>query len=139
MTAPELLAWQIDDVGNQILKALDGLTSDQLAARVVPGAMSPLETIAHLCEAYEAVTAHLEGRTYVWGSFALTGDSWEGHLGVWRSLRDRAKQLATAGEDATALCRGYEYIVGHDAYHVGQICQLRLHLDPTWDSMAIYG
>lgn len=139
MTASELLAWQIDDVGNQILKTLENLPAEHRDARVVPGAMSPNDVIEHLCECYEAAAAVAEGRKHPWGSFAFVEETWDERLARWRELRSRAKALVTGGDDPKPLTEGYEYIVGHDAYHVGQLCQLRLHLDPKWDSMSIYG
>jgi len=137
MTAAELLAWQIDDSGFQIEKALEGLAPDERDCRIHEGAMSPNEVVAHLCECYVACAAHVGGGKHEWGSFKFGDESWEERLARWGDLRAKAKTAALAG-DEEALQSGYLYIVGHDVYHVGQLCQLRLHLDPDWPFMSIY-
>lgn len=138
MNAADFLAWQIDDVGNQILKALEGLSVEHRDARVVPGAMSPNEVVEHLCECYMAAVAAAELRKFEWGSFAFGDETWDERLARWKELRAQAKALLTADDSADRLQKGFAYIAGHDGYHVGQLCQLRLHVDPDWDFMAIY-
>ena len=33
---------------------------------------------------------------------------------------------------------GADFIVGHDAYHIGQLAQIRLALNPEWNAYSIY-
>lgn len=136
MTAAELIGIQIDDAGYQIEQALAGLTGDQQGMRL-EGAMSPIEVLDHLSECYVAAVTEIAGEKYQWGSTKPIVGSWEERLANWRALRAKAREAAVTGDDH-ALKEGNSYIVGHDYYHVGPLCHLRLHLDPEWNYMSIY-
>ena len=137
MTATELIAFQLDDVGNQLKKVLDGMEKHK-NHKVCDKSMSPAETIEHLCECYQAFTTESQGGTHEWGSFFLSDKSWESLTSQFTSMRDRAVRLAKASEETRVLRAASAYMVAHDAYHVGQLASCRIDADEAWDPYSIY-
>ena len=138
MTAKELLKWQLDHVGTQLTKAFDGLPVSGWDHRASPGAMSPRETAEHLCECYTAFAASAAGGKHEWGSFQIEDKSEANLIATMRTLRSDAVATALATGDDQVYREATEYILTHDAYHVGQLCASRLDSDPNWDAYAIY-
>ena len=48
-----------------------------------------------------------------------------------------AKLDGSASEEVVK--HAFDYVALHDCYHVGQMCTLRLTLDPEWNAYSIYG
>ncbi len=138
MTAKELLEKQVSDVSYQLDKVLEGLTEEQLDYKVVPSAFSIREQVEHLCEVYTAVDALSKGQDHPWGEYSVEDKSWSNLTTLMFSLRAAAIALVTADERDETLLRGSAFIVGHDNYHVGQICTSRIAQDPTWNPYSIY-
>ncbi len=138
MTAKELLEFQLDDAGYQVQKGFDGLPDDVYEQKVSPEAMTPLDMLEHLTEAYMAVIAESKGEKYEWGSFKVEDRSPANLKSLWSDYRTRACAAVLDKGDAASLKSGHAYIVGHDYYHVGQICELRLKADPSFDAYSIY-
>ena len=138
MTAKELLEKQIADVSYQLDKALEGLLEDQLDYKVVPSALSIREQVEHLCEVYTAVEAISKGQDHPWGAYTVEDKSWSNLTSLMSSLRANAIAIVTADDEDKTLLRGSAFIVGHDNYHVGQICTSRIAQDPTWNPFSIY-
>ncbi|MBS1723853.1 MAG: hypothetical protein JSS66_12975 [Armatimonadetes bacterium] len=138
MTAQDLARHAMDETGHQLFKSLDGLSADQWDAKADAHLMSPRETVSHLCDCYAAYRAAQQGGTYEWGSYKLAATDGDGMIAELKSNRDAAiASLGPAGEEK-ALKDSMAYIALHDAYHVGQICALRLKLNPAWDPYSIY-
>jgi hypothetical protein len=137
MTAKELLAFEIENVGGQLRGALAGLPEALQDTKLCEGGMTPREAVEHLAEAYVATVANAKGEKYEWGSFTIEDKSWDNLISVFWSARQKATEAVLVDEE-TALKSGYDYIVAHDAYHVGQIAALRIGNEPGWDSYAIY-
>ncbi len=138
MEAAELLREQLDDARYQLEMATEGMSEDQMDHRLSPTSMTPREQIAHLCEAYQALITLFEGGKHQWGAYDA-GDRTTGPLKAhaW-DLRGRAIEAAFAKGDRDALKHAHDYVLAHDYYHVGQVCAVRVALDPAWDPYSIY-
>jgi hypothetical protein len=138
MTATELLKDQLDDAGYQLTKVLEGMPEEALDKKLTPSSMSPREQVGHLCEAYEAFKVSAAGGKYEWGSYQP--DNLETSLLVKELEAQRAKAVSAAlnNPSDSTLKHAHEYILGHDYYHVGQMCLARLAVQTDWDPYAIY-
>ncbi|MCW5936034.1 MAG: hypothetical protein KIT11_01840 [Fimbriimonadaceae bacterium] len=136
MTARELMTDLLEETGYQVEKVFEGLEEAQKDAKAVPSALSPMETLHHLAEAYVAFLAHVEGRKHEWGSLEPTGSTLAERLDCWRTTRAKAVEAAASDEEHV-LMDAKEYLVLHDTYHVGQMATLRVALG-GWDPYSIY-
>jgi hypothetical protein len=137
MTAQELLQYEIDGVGFQLHAIIDTMPSSVQDEKLTDGGMSPKEMLGHVAEAYHATCAHCKGETHEWGSYSVGDQTWDGLLKNFWTERDAAAKAALGG-DEKAVKAGYDYIVSHDSYHVGQLALLRMKHDSTWDPYSIY-
>lgn len=137
MTAKELMEYEVENTGFQLTRCLQDLPADLLDKRLTEKGMSPRETASHLCESYLALDAHNKGRHYEWGSFSAEALAWDRLLAKMFELRKEAAAGTCVDED-DKLRACHDYIVAHDAYHVGQLCQLRLQFQPDWEPYSIY-
>lgn len=101
--------------------------------------MSPRDILEHLAEAYTALIASCKGEKHAWGSFVIPDKSSANLVKVFTLIRNEAVETALAHEDEATLKHVYDYIIGHDNYHVGQLVLSRLQAEPDWNSNAIYG
>lgn len=139
MTTTELLKKQLDDVGYQVEQVLAGIDETTADLKLTAGAMSPRETAHHLLECCYAAQAHLDGVQHQWGSLAMPDGTFTDLMGTYRNKRDEVVANLTKDENnEDALKTGTEYIVLHEAYHVGQMAQLRLEKTEGWDAYSIY-
>lgn len=132
------MKWQLEHVGKQLMTAFEGLSPSGWDHRPSPGAMSPRETAEHLCECYTAFAASAAGGKHEWGSFQIDDKSEANLIATMRTLRNDAAATALRSDDETIYREATEYILTHDAYHVGQLCASRLDSDPNWNAYAIY-
>lgn len=137
MNASDLIRFQIDDLGYQLEKCLEGWSPDHRDDCLVEGCLSASQTLAHLCECYVAFAKETRGEKHEWGSYSIPDPAWDAALAEFRALRAEAANLACV-DDEKHLKLGSAYIVGHDAYHVGTLCQLRLKFEPEWNAFSIY-
>jgi len=137
MDAKELLAYSIDNVGFQLEKVFVGLPASVQSSRACPSGMCPPEMIEHLCEAYQAVLINASGGTYEWGTFVIIDKSWDNLVATFKLMRQQARN-AVIGGDEKLLKAGVDYIVLHDAYHVGQMASILIDSDLGWDPYSIY-
>jgi hypothetical protein len=138
MTAAELLKDQLDDSGYQITKVLEGMPESGMDHKVTPGSMTPREQISHLCEAYEAFKINSAGGKYEWGSYKAAAHETGALTAEFQAKRGEAVAAALANPTPETMKHAHEFIVGHDYYHVGQMCLARLAIQPDWNSYAIY-
>jgi hypothetical protein len=136
MTARELLQHQLDESGHQITQSFAGIDDSTADRRLCPSAMSLREMATHLCEVYRAVTVENQGEKYAWGTYRLDDASWS-HL-MDSMAQERAQAIATLSDDEASMKRLTDFIVLHDAYHVGQISQNRIHAEDDWNPYGIY-
>lgn len=138
MNALELLEYEIIQVGRQIDACLDGMSEACYDTKVSPIAMSPREILQHLADAYEAHVVTMRGEKYEFGSFVIADKSTDGIRKAFKDQRAKAVKVALAAATDKGLKESYDYIVGHDNYHVGQLCLCRVASDPDWDYYSIY-
>ncbi|MDQ2987018.1 MAG: DinB family protein [Armatimonadota bacterium] len=138
MTAQELLRFQLDDLGFQLQACLEPMTEAQLDTRPAQQGGTPRETVEHLCEAYMAFLAGVDGEKWSWGTFSIEDKSKGNLLATFSEIRGRAVAAVCASDDEKCLKEAHAYIVAHDAYHVGQLCLVLMTTDPDWDAYSIY-
>lgn len=138
MTALTLFQAQLEDAGFQLSKVLEGMPETAMDLKATEGGMSPREQIAHLMEAYEAFLCQSAGRDYEWGTFKPSRSDSNGLIDEFQVQRGKAIAAALAKEDDASLLQANMYILGHDYYHVGQLCLARLAAQPDWNPYSIY-
>ena len=139
MDTRELLQYELDKVGKQIDRCLDGLTEAGYDTKCAVKGMTPREMLVHLAEVYEAFMASMRGETYEWGSYKLEDTSTQNVRRVFSKGRSKAVEIALASLEDKVIKGTYDYLVGHDNYHVGQLVLSRMQVDAEWDPEAIYG
>ena len=138
MDAKQFLAFQLDDAGYQLDKCFDGISEEALNLKVCTSAMTPKEICVHLGDVYSAFVKMQAGEKHEWGSFKLNDDTWPAAWLEVKSLRNSASAAAknVEGDDGQKMVNAY--ILGHDYYHVGQICLARVQTEPDFDPYSIY-
>lgn len=127
---------QIEEVGYQLERVIAGIEGDQWDAKLCDDGMSPRETVAHLADCYSAVQVVGNGEEYAWGSYVVPEDPDEAVLDMLRQRAAATKCVLGMDPDKMATT-ATAYIVLHDAYHVGQLAELRLSFG-GWEPYSIY-
>jgi len=131
------MAYEIENTGYQLSACFKDLPADLLDVKTTEKGMTPRETAAHLCESYMALSSHVAGKEHEWGSFSAEGLAWDQLLAKMFELRGKASgEVCVDSEER--LKSAHDYIVAHDAYHVGQLCAMRTQSQPEWESYSIY-
>jgi uncharacterized damage-inducible protein DinB len=133
-----LILDSINNVGYQLEKSFEGLPSELNDKALATGLMTPRETLAHLYEVYVACLTEASGGKHDWFEYKLPEDvaANPGEF-VWNK-RSEVVALAKADESGAHSKALMDFVVIHDSYHVGQICALRLALDPAFVPYSIY-
>jgi len=138
MTANQMVQREIVNIGGQLRAVSEGMPDAGQDFKFTAEAMTPRQMIEHLCEAYTAVLNIASGREHRWGEYqAEDKDYGKLLLTMWDLRRQAAAAVKDDSSDKLAET-GYDYIVAHDAYHVGQMALVRMHVDPAWDPHSIY-
>lgn len=130
--------YQLDAAAAQIRSVFDGLPESLWTVPTGAAGMTPLEIVTHLTDCYVAAQAVCRGEKYEWGSFVMPKVGTEEMIGVLMSERDKASTALLAIGDESAYKNLTQYIVLHDAYHVGQVAALRVARNPEWDPYSMY-
>lgn len=138
MTPPSLLQEALAQTEYQLTKVLEGLGEDDFSFRVSPHAMTPLETVWHLTEVCVAYISEVQGEKYAWGSYKPASTSIGEAIEELFAIRSQAVAVALTDNKTDSGKRAFEYLVTHEAYHVGQLCLARIELDRNWDAYSIY-
>jgi hypothetical protein len=138
MKASELLSYEIEHIGSQLRKVFEGLQPGYQDFRVTAKAMSPRDSLEHLCEVYQAVVSMSAGKEHEWGSFSIDDKSWDNLWSTMWRMRGDAVAAVSGSDDDKTLKAGHDYIVSHEAYHVGQAALVRLATDADWNPYSIY-
>jgi hypothetical protein len=126
-----ILRQQCEYVGNQVRASIRDMEEATWRARTTTSGMTPQETMSHLCDVYHYVAEKARGGKPEWGGYE--GD---GCLEDFDKLRAEAIDACLSAGDPVELLT--DYIIVHDAYHVGQLCGTRIQAEPEWDPYAIY-
>lgn len=140
MNSRDLILSGLAKVNVQVERVFEGLPVSSWNARVSEEAMSPLETVEHLCHVIFAFTTEVTtGEPFDWEQDFATGIS--DPLDLWdRFVADRARavSMVSSSEDDVAFAHAFDYIILHEAYHVGQIALLRISTEPDWNPYSLY-
>lgn len=126
-----MLRRQCDYVGGQVRAAVGDMKESTWDSRSTANGMTPRETLVHLCDVYQFVAEKARGGDPQWNQY-----HGEGLLVDFDRRRGEAVEACLASEDAYELLT--DYIIVHDAYHVGQLCYVRCACEPEWDAYSIY-
>ena len=138
MTANEMVQYEITHIGGQLRAVSEGMPAKGQDFKFTDQGMTPREIIEHLCEVYTATLAAANGKEHEWGSYKAPTHDYEPLLkAMWDLRRQATAAVKDANNDKLAET-GHDYIVAHDAYHVGQLALIRMHVDPSWDPNSIY-
>jgi uncharacterized damage-inducible protein DinB len=138
MDALALTLWTLEDSGNQWFRALDGLTGEGWNASA-GGSMTPAEMLVHLTDCCHAFLAAKDGKEYDWGSYQPTDTDPAALLATFKATREHCIEALKAWNDEKGFQAAMGYLALHESYHVGQLCLVRLALDPYWPPYSIYG
>lgn len=125
----------LTDVGQQLTQVASGLDLD---AQPIPAMMSGREMFGHLYECYVAGLADANGQKHPWGAYVIPDEVSANPVGAAMAKRAEVVAELLARETPEATLALVNYVILHDAYHVGQLCTLRLTLDENWDNYSIY-
>lgn len=139
MDAKELLQASFDSSLQQVNAVYAGLPDAHWDTKLVPTAMSPRETLLHLSDCCVALQKVATGEEHEWGSVKATDNSAAGLMAQFQTERAKALEAASTFTEMDKLKEGMGYISLHEAYHVGQLAQLRIHTEPDWNAYSIYG
>ncbi len=133
------LQFALDQSGKQIAAVFSGLDREALQSKPIPQLMSPYEQLEHLCECYQAYETVAKGGEYsAWGSYRIPVDGQADPIEFLLKARASAAIIAAADQSEEGVRHAFDYLVLHEAYHVGQMCPIRLALDPSWNAYSIY-
>ncbi len=138
MDTKELLQYQLSASATQVDKVFAGLPGELWSAKTSAGGMTPLEIASHLTECYLAAQKSCKGEEHEWGSYVAPDDDPDAVMASLRSERTKASEELMRANNEKAFKDATQYIVLHDAYHVGQMAALRVEKDVAWDPYSIY-
>lgn len=136
MNATELTVHNMDRSFAQVKKALEGLSD--FDSRVNEHTFSAGETLEHLTECYVAFEASCKGEEHQWGTYSAPDKSPSGLLSAYEAGHAKSLEIVNGSDDENVLKHAADYIYLHESYHIGQLCTLRLTLDPEWNFYSIY-
>ncbi len=129
----------LDHAAKQVNNVFTALPADSWDKKPIAQAMSPRETVEHLACCYEACMVEAKGGKWDWAApYSLGIADPEAILTKMRELRAAAQALVVDSDDPNMWHLGTEFIILHDAYHVGQMCTFRIMTEPDWDPYSIY-
>lgn len=135
MDAKQLLQHQFDHLAYQLEKVLEGVTEADFDTKPLPALMSIREQIGHLLQVYEATVTLAKGGTYDWSTFTAPDFT---ELDMYAAVSAARTEAINTVLETGNLVVGADFVVGHDSYHVGQLAQIRLALNPEWNPYSIY-
>lgn len=139
VTSRDLLSFQFEHLTTQFEALYRDLPAELWDVKMVSHGMSFRETTVHLMECCEAFLTVVRGEKWPWGTYSVPDDSASALIGAFFAKRQEAIGVALGSDDESLAKNASLYLVCHEPYHVGQLCQLRLFLQPDWNSDSIYG
>ena len=128
----------IDDAGHQIKMCFEGLPAAQWDVALATGLMTPKQTLTHLYEVYQAFLTEAAGGKHDWGTYQVPAEVAENPQNFAWEKRSEVRKLVEADPSEKNCHLAMDFIVLHDAYHVGQICAQRVANDPDFNPYSIY-
>jgi uncharacterized damage-inducible protein DinB len=124
--------------GRQLDQVLAGMKEEHADTKVGGISQSPRETLEHLTDCYVNTVKAAEGKQPEWGTFSAAGKTWNELQKCFEASRAEAvAKILAAPEDKVGEL-ALNYVILHDAYHVGQLALIRIQTDPGWDAYSIY-
>lgn len=139
MSALNIIQSQLVTAGKQLAAMYNQAPAEFFDTKLTENGMTAGQQLEHLAEAYQATLVSADGGEYKdWGTFSLGASDNDDLVSKAFAKRDEAiAKLMTLPEDRAANL-ATDYIIFHDAYHVGQLALIRLEVEPDWDSYSMY-
>ena len=134
--ANEILKYGLDQCLYQLEQVFAGV--EDFDAKPIATQMSPREVLVHLCEVYQAFLTEAAGGKHSWGTYALPGEANDDLKKFTFALRSQAVAVVEANPTEEVEKHAMAFMVLHDPYHVGQMVQHRLAMEPDWNAYSIY-
>ena len=138
MDAIHLMNQQLSIIEKQLVKVTAGVAEEWLDAKPISNMFTVRESLKHLADVYGVSLVVADGGTPEFGKFEFSGADWESQVNETFTLRTAAVQKFLSDPTESSLEKLTDYVLLHDAYHVGQLVAIRGALDPSWNSYSIY-
>ncbi|HRJ26383.1 MAG TPA: DinB family protein [Fimbriimonadaceae bacterium] len=138
MDARELLEKTLQNTHYQVSACFRDLKPELWDRKLVEGALTPRETLEHLADCCIAIQRVSRGEKHEWHSTHSPDPSEEGMMRHYESERAKALQVLADNPSPQLFDQAIDYMALHEAYHVGQMVQFRIHFEPEWNSYSIY-
>lgn len=120
--------------------SLKDLPAELEQTKLTPAAMSPMETAEHICHVYHAIMEVAKGATFDWSLPYSSGETTlAGRIAKFNAMHAQALEVIAANPTDKVLEEALDFVSLHNAYHVGQICLLRMDKEEGWNPYSIYG
>jgi uncharacterized damage-inducible protein DinB len=140
MNSRDLILSGLAKVNVQVERVFEAMPPEIWNARLSDEAMTPLETLEHLCHVIFAFSTEVAtGEPFDWDTEFATG--MKDPVELWdRFVADRARAvtMVSGSSDDEVFARAFDYLILHEAYHVGQMAQLRITMEPDWNPYSLY-
>lgn len=125
----------------QVSLLLKNIPEPLARKKLTQQAMSPIEQVFHLIEVTHACNEMINDREYTWGAYKPEAESLEAAVALYNKARETLINFISSLTDETVtkhLSTITNYILLHEAYHVGQLCNWKLENIPDWNPYEIY-
>ncbi len=139
MQTIEILNIQMKDAGLQLERVYEGVGEDHADFQAHAAMMTPRQIACHLADCYIAMQKKAKGEEPEWGSYKAPGTSLNDALRGMKAEREEAVESIAKVDEELQIHLATDFLILHDAYHVGQMCTIRLAIDPKWNYFSIYG
>lgn len=139
MDVMDVLRKQMETTGFQLTKVFEGLDESTADHKANEHMMSGRETLAHLIEVCHAAQKHMRGEEHAWGSFQPADTSYDALSAEFAGERAKTVEAILSGAPEAAFHVASDYMVIHEAYHVGQMASNRLSQNNGWNPYSLYG
>lgn len=136
MDSYDLIRHQTDTSLKQLKACLKDLPNEAGSIKLTDQGMTIEDIIQHLGDCYTAILQGTDG--YDWGSFQSAKGELAEKSEEILGLRAKALDKLFADPDQIDYPKVTDFIVLHDAYHVGQLVLCRLIAEPGWNHYSIY-
>jgi|CXWL01.1.fsa_nt_gi hypothetical protein len=139
MQTIETLNTQMAGAGFQLEKVFEGVEESHADFLAHPAMMTPRQVAVHLADCYVAMQKKARSEEPEWGSYQAPGSSLKDALAGMKAEREKAMGSISILDEKEQIHLATDFLILHDAYHVGQMCTIRLAIDPEWNYHSIYG
>lgn len=128
----------LDKCEFQFIQSVRDLSTTQYNQKLTFETRSVYETLVHLIDVCYAYQALRKNQKYSWQSFTTEHAGKEKAFSLFLDVWKETFLIACDIDSEKEFLDAIDYLALHMSYHVGQICALRMKIDPKWDAKSIY-